>query len=101
MAEQIEVQVACARPDRQVVRRLEVPAGTRARAALRLSGIDALFPEIDLDRCPLGIWGREISGERELQAGDRLEVYRPLHKDPRLARREAVAKGTVLGRTGR
>jgi hypothetical protein len=98
MAELIEVQVAYARPDVQVVRALSVPVGTRARAALRLSGLVAQFAEIDLDRCPLGIFGREISGDRELHAGDRLEVYRPLRKDPRTARWEAVAQGTVLGR---
>jgi putative ubiquitin-RnfH superfamily antitoxin RatB of RatAB toxin-antitoxin module len=85
----------------QVVKALSVPVGTRARAALKLSGIGIRFPEIDLERCALGIHGREISGERELQAGDRLEVYRPLLKDPRTARREAVAQGTVLGRSGR
>ena len=101
MAELIAVQVAYARPDVQVVKALSVPVGTRARAALRLSGLGTRFPEIDLDRCALGIHGREINGERELQAGDRLEVYRPLHKDPREARREAVAQGTVLGRPGR
>ncbi|MCL4792667.1 MAG: RnfH family protein [Gammaproteobacteria bacterium] len=98
MAELIAVQVACARPDLQVVRDLRVPSGTRARDALKLSGICAQFPDIDPESCPLGIYGREISGERRLQAGDRLEVYRPLLKDPRTARREAVAQGTVLGR---
>ena len=101
MAELIEVQVAYARPDAQVVKDLSVPVGTRARTALRLSGLGAEFPEIDVERCPLGIYSREINGERVLQAGDRLEVYRPLLKDPRTARREAVAQGTVLGRSGR
>jgi putative ubiquitin-RnfH superfamily antitoxin RatB of RatAB toxin-antitoxin module len=101
MAELIGVQVAYARPDVQLVEALSVPVGTRARAALRLSGLGTRFPEIDLDCCALGIHGQAISGERELQAGDRLEVYRPLHKDPRAARREAVALGTVLGRSGR
>jgi putative ubiquitin-RnfH superfamily antitoxin RatB of RatAB toxin-antitoxin module len=101
MAELIGVQVAHARPDVQVVEALSVPVGTQARAALKLSGIGMRFPDLDLDRCALGIHGREISGERELRAGDRLEVYRPLHKDPREARREAVAQGTVLGRPGR
>ncbi len=98
MAELIEVQVAYARPDMQVVRAVSVPAGTRAREALRLSGLGAQFPEIDLEHCPLGIFGREIGAERVLCAGDRLEVYRPLLKDPRTARREAAAQGTVLGR---
>ena len=101
MAELIEVEVACARPELQVVRVLSVPVGTRARDALKLSGIGAQFAGLDLERCALGIYGREISGERELQAGDRLEVYRPLYKDPRMARREAVAQGTVLGRSCR
>lgn len=98
MAELIEVQVAYARPDVQLVRAVSVPAGTRARDALRLSGLVAQFPEIDPERCPLGIFGREIRGDRELRAGDRLEVYRPLLRDPRTARWEAVAQGTVLGR---
>ena len=98
MAEQIEVQVACARPDLQVVTTMLVPAGTKARAALQLSGIGAQFAGIDLERCPLGIWGREISGERVLEAGDRLEIYRPLRKDPRTARREAAARNKVPGR---
>lgn len=101
MAEQIEVQVAYARPDVQVVQTVSLPAGVKARAALKLSGIGAQFAEIDLERCPLGIHGREISGERVLKAGDRLEVYRPLLVDPRTARREAAARGTVLGRGGR
>lgn len=101
MAESIDVQVAYARPEVQVVKSLSVPAGTRAREALRVSGLAAEFPEIDVDCCPLGIYGREISGERVLRAGDRLEVYRPLFKDPRTARREAVAQGTVLGRNSR
>lgn len=101
MAELIEVQVACARPELQVVKVLSVPVGTRAREALKLSGIAAQFADLDLEHCALGIYGREISGERELQAGDRLEVYRPLHKDPRTARREAAAQGTVLGRPTR
>lgn len=98
MAEQIEVQVACARPDLQVVTTVLVPAGTKARAALQLSGIGAQFAGIDLERCPLGIWGWEISGERVLKAGDRLEIYRPLRKDPRTARREAAARSKVPGR---
>jgi putative ubiquitin-RnfH superfamily antitoxin RatB of RatAB toxin-antitoxin module len=101
MAEPIDVQVAFARPEVQVVKALSVPAGTRARAALRMSELAVEFPEIDVDHCPLGIYGREISGERVLRAGDRLEVYRPLYKDPRTARRDAVAQGTVLGRSGR
>ncbi len=101
MAELIKVQVAYARPDVQVVRILTVPVGTPARVALKASDLLAEFPEIDADHCPLGIFGREISGERVLQAGERLEVYRKLLKDPRTARREAVAQGTVLGRSGR
>ena len=63
MAELIGVQVAYARPDVQVVKALSVPVGTRARAALRLSGLGTRFPEIDLDRCALGIHGREINGD--------------------------------------
>jgi uncharacterized protein len=36
----------------------------------------------------LGIWGRRCSPQTGLQAGDRLEIYRPLKVDPKVARRE-------------
>jgi hypothetical protein len=91
-ASNIEIEVAYARPDVQRVIVLRVPPGTTARAALRLSGLIEIFPEIDADRCDLGIFGQVIAGsDTVLENGDRVEVYRHLARDPKEARRERAA----------
>lgn len=90
MAEQITVEVSYALPGAQRVLSLRLPAGCPARRAVRLSCIDALFPEIDAGNCPLGVFGTAVSDDYSLANGDRLEVYRPLENDPMEARRLAV-----------
>ena len=42
--------------------------------------------------CACGIWGRVVPPEQVLQAGDRLELYRPLTVDPKVARRQRFAR---------
>jgi putative ubiquitin-RnfH superfamily antitoxin RatB of RatAB toxin-antitoxin module len=39
-----------------------------------------------------GVWGRLVQADYVLQAADRLEVYRPLLVDPKVARRERFSK---------
>lgn len=86
-ADTIKVEVACARPERQRVLPVTVPAGTGARAAVHLSGIAADFPEIDAASAPIGIFGVAVADDHVLRPGDRVEIYRPLRMDPREARR--------------
>ena len=88
----ISVEVVCALPARQRVVKLSLAAGTTAREAVRASGLGAAFPNLDLERCQLGIYGRAIPGEHALADGDRVEIYRPLLADPREARRRAAAR---------
>ncbi|MGI9343572.1 MAG: RnfH family protein [Gammaproteobacteria bacterium] len=85
------VEVAYARADVQRLIAIEVPAGTRVRAALLASGIVDEFPEIDVAGCPLGIFGRRVDDDHRLAPGDRIEIYRPLSADPREARRQRAA----------
>ncbi|MBS3998270.1 MAG: RnfH family protein [Hydrogenophaga sp.] len=66
--------------------RITVPAGSSARDALERAGWLVRFPEIPSNT--LGIWGRVSSPQTGLRDGDRLEVYRPLRVDPKVARRE-------------
>ena len=87
-ADPIPIQVAYARPERQLIVDLEVPAGTSAREAVRRSGMAQEFPEIDPEAAPLGVYGRAVDGDQVLRAGDRVEIYRPLEIDPREARRQ-------------
>jgi putative ubiquitin-RnfH superfamily antitoxin RatB of RatAB toxin-antitoxin module len=97
-SDRIEIEVACALPDRQVVLALEVPAGCTAGEALALSGIFALQPALEPARCAIGIFGREVGNDRILQAGDRVEVLRPLLDDPRERRRRLARQGATMGK---
>lgn len=98
MDETIEVEVSYAVPERQLILKVEVPAGTTAIEAARLSGIEEQFPEIDLGKNRLGVFGKLCKPDRRLNAGDRVEIYRPLLVDPRAARRELAAAGKSMGR---
>ncbi|HBP6463080.1 TPA: RnfH family protein [Pseudomonas aeruginosa] len=93
MAE-IAVEVVYALPECQALLRLSVPAGTSAREAVRLSGIAEVFPELDIQRCPLGIFGKALANpeERPLEAGERVEIYRPLIADPKEVRKQRAAR---------
>jgi hypothetical protein len=94
--ELIEIEVAYARPERQRIMTLKVPVGSSVRQALFQSGLGNEFPEIDIPHCPVGVFGREITDDYVIRAGDRLEIYRPLERDPRDARRELAARGLTM-----
>ncbi|MDI2593703.1 RnfH family protein [Pseudomonas sp. 681] len=90
----VDIEVVFAAIDRQVLLTATVPAGTTVRAALLLSGVGAEFPELDLTDCPVGIFGKVVADPdtRVVQAGDRIEIYRPLLADPKEVRRLRAAK---------
>lgn len=90
----IEIEVVYAAVDRQVLRTVSVAEGLTVRAALLKSGIEAEFPELDLASCPLGIFGKVVADPevRLIQAGERIEIYRPLLADPKEVRRLRAAK---------
>jgi len=46
-----------------------------------------LYPEIDAAAIAVGIFGKQVSLQTLLRAGDRIEIYRPLLADPKSARR--------------
>ena len=96
----IPVEVAYARPERQLILSVEVPSGTTAQEAIRLSGIEEEFPEIDLAKNRIGVFGKLCKPDRVLQAGERVEIYRPLTADPKQVRRELAASGKSLGKRG-
>ena len=90
----IEIEVVYAAVDRQVLRAVSVPEGATVRDALFKSGIGDEFPKLDLAECPVGIFGKVIADPevRLIQAGDRIEIYRPLLADPKEVRRLRAAK---------
>ena len=96
--EYIEVEVAYATPEKQLILKVEVPVGTTAAEAVRLSGIEEHFPEIELGGNPLGIFGKKVKPTRELESGERVEIYRPLTADPKVIRRELAKLGKTMGK---
>jgi putative ubiquitin-RnfH superfamily antitoxin RatB of RatAB toxin-antitoxin module len=93
----VAVEVVFALTDRQELVAVNVPAGTSAGEAVKQSGVANKFPEQDLSECQLGIWGRPVDHDRQLQDGDRIEIYRSLLIDPRDARRQLAAEGKFIG----
>jgi uncharacterized protein len=91
----IDIEVAYAEPDRQVIVALHVPAGINAREAVRRSGLLERFPGIDLRKVTIGVFGNPVSPRAPLGDGDRVEIYRPLQVDPKEARRLRAARSRV------
>jgi uncharacterized protein len=87
----IAVEVVYALADRQVLRRLSLPAGSSVADAVRASGLPGEFPEIDPDL--VGIYGRRVEPDAVLRDRDRVELYRPLSADPKEARRKRARSG--------
>ena len=89
-----KVEVAYATAERQCLLACDVPDGTTVREALRLSGIAVQVGGLDVEQCPVGIFGKQVADahERLVEEGDRLEIYRPLLLDPKEARRQRAAQ---------
>jgi len=86
----MNVGVCYAEADRQVWLRLETPDGSTVEQAIRHSGILRQFPEIDLDRLKVGIFGKVVKLEAPVKDGDRIEIYRPITADPKTVRRRQI-----------
>ncbi|MDZ7919754.1 RnfH family protein [Rhodoferax sp.] len=79
-------------PRRVLTCDLEVKLGCTAAMAIELSGLLHPVPQPEIDLLELGVWGRKVSGQHPLRPHDRVELYRPLMVDPKVARRERFAK---------
>jgi len=88
----MKIEVAYALPDQQVIIPLQVEAGTTIEQAVQLSGIQAKFPEIDLEENKLGVFGKICKPDTPLKEQDRVEIYRKLIADPKESRRARAEK---------
>ena len=79
---------------------LDLEPGSTALQAIESTGVLGEFPELQLQPLLLGIWGKRASINKVLRDNDRLEIYRVLRVDPKVARRERFdrqgAKGAGL-----
>jgi len=88
----LSVEVVYALRDEQALIALEVGEGASVREAIERSGILQRYPEIELARGRVGIFGRQVELDASLCDGDRVEIYRPLVADPKQARRERAER---------
>ena len=98
----INVEVAYALPDKQIIREVNVDAGTTIGAAIVQSGIMMDFPalDIELENAKVGIFGKVATMTTVLADGDRVEIYRPLIADPKEVRRQRAAEGKAMKKGG-
>jgi putative ubiquitin-RnfH superfamily antitoxin RatB of RatAB toxin-antitoxin module len=88
----IRIEIIYAQPQRYVVRSLSVAQGALIADALGLVAADPEFLGIDLAGAALGIFGKVAHRDQQLKDGDRIEIYRPLAEEPKLARRQRAKK---------
>ena len=105
LAATIAIEIAYSAAARQVqVLPLRLPAGSTAADALKASNAFTRWPELAhagsstgsgagaSSKPQVGVWGKRVVYSHVLHDGDRLEIYRPLRVDPKVARRERFAK---------
>ena len=83
----LTVEVVFALPLEQDSTVVELPDGATVREAIARSGLAGRHPTVDLNACPVGIWGRRARLDDPVCDRDRVEIYRPLQVDPKEARR--------------
>lgn len=86
----MNVGICYAEAERQLWMRLEIPDGSTVQEAIKLSGVLLQFPEIDLDKQKVGIFGKIVKLDAPVQDGDRVEIYRPIIADPKTVKRRRV-----------
>jgi putative ubiquitin-RnfH superfamily antitoxin RatB of RatAB toxin-antitoxin module len=87
------VTVVCSTAPRQVLEWvLDLPEGASVADAVRASGFGAACPGQDPASLEVGLWGRRCALGEPVREGDRVEIYRGLLVDPKVARRERFRK---------
>jgi putative ubiquitin-RnfH superfamily antitoxin RatB of RatAB toxin-antitoxin module len=96
----IHVEVVYARPERQELVRLTLPAGATLQQALEVSGLLQKHAEIDVATGKFGIYSKLAKLDTMLRERDRVEIYRPLIADPKEVRKQRAAEGKAMKKGG-
>jgi len=96
MPDQIMIEVSYALPRKQIIIPIRVPKDINVKQAIEKSGIQKKFPDIDLTKNLVGIFGKQTSLDHTLRDRDRIEIYRPLIADPKEIRRKRAAEGKQM-----
>lgn len=83
----MKVEVVYALPNAQgCYLSTEVPDNTTIQQALNQVLFFDLFPEVDLTKNKVGVFGKVLSPGYVLNEGDRIEIYRPIYFDSKIGR---------------
>ena len=74
---------------------MTLDAGATVAQALALLQPKWQWPEGQITA--FGVWGRRVAAGHVLQSGDRLELYRALLVDPKVARRQRFKRQGTKG----
>ncbi len=91
----IKIEVAYALAEQQKIIALDVDDHCSIKEAIEFSGILDYFPEINTHQQKVGVFSQVFPMTKILQANDRVEIYRPLHIDPMVARRNRAIKQII------
>lgn len=82
--------------------RVDLRDGATVRDAIEASGVLSAHRDIDLATQKVGVFGKLTPLDGALADFDRVEIYRPLKVDPKMARQRRVEKtrkaGSIEGR---
>jgi uncharacterized protein len=90
----IDVEVAYATAENQVIVALTLPERATVAEAINASGLMQQFSELCEGALQVGLFSKPCSLDQGLVHGDRVEIYRPLLNDPKDARRLRAVKKT-------
>jgi putative ubiquitin-RnfH superfamily antitoxin RatB of RatAB toxin-antitoxin module len=96
----MKFEVAYGQMHDQALLSVESESPLSVQQAIESSGILQRFPEIDLSKNKVGIFGKAAKLDTLLGDGDRVEIYRPLIADPKEARKKRAAEGKAMKKGG-
>ncbi|MEH6472117.1 MAG: RnfH family protein [Halopseudomonas sp.] len=91
----LQISVIYANPEKPLWLKLSLTPGSTVKDAILCSGVLERFPLLDLNRYKTGIFGRFAKLDKQLQCGDRVEIYEPISPDPK-QRHKAVIEDRPL-----
>lgn len=92
----VSVEVAYAEGDKQMLIRLCVVEGSTVLEVIAASTVLLQFPNLageGILRDRVGIFGKTVALDTPLKAGDRVEIYRDLIRNPKVGRRLKAQDG--------
>lgn len=94
----IEVEVVYPLPHEQRIFKASGAPGMTLTEAIEKSRILEHYPELDISKVDVGVYGKQMPKDSPLNPGDRVEIYRPLIADPKEVRKKRAAEGKAMRR---